>query len=115
MAPKQKLCSSALPINCEMLVLLLCLLMVLQSKKSSDATLSFEPFVQNTVQKSFFHLSPQTLVFSHVDYCYGLLAGVSKSSINNLQYLQNSAAGILSVVRAGDHITRFGLFALAPC
>ncbi len=46
-----------------------------------------------------------SFVFSRVNYCNGLLAGVSKSSINKLQYLQNSAARILSGVRAGDHIT----------
>uniref|UniRef100_A0A673J120 Eukaryotic translation initiation factor 3 subunit B n=1 Tax=Sinocyclocheilus rhinocerous TaxID=307959 RepID=A0A673J120_9TELE len=78
-----------------------------------DASLSFEPFVQNMVKTSFFHLRNiaslrpmlsfsvaerliNSFVFSRVDYCNGLLAGVSKSSINKLQYLQNSAARILS-------------------
>ncbi len=87
-----------------------------------DATLSFEPFVQNTVKTSFFHLRNiarirpmlpfsvaekliNSFVFSQIDYCNALLIGVSKSSLNKLQYLQNSAARILTGARAGDHIT----------
>ncbi len=75
-----------------------------------DATLSFKSFVQNTVKTSFFHLRNiarlcpmlsfsvaerliNSFVFSHLDYCYGLLAGVSKFSVNKLQYLQNSTVG----------------------
>ncbi len=45
------------------------------------------------------------LVFSRIDYCNALLIGVSKSSLNKLQYLQNSAARILNGARVGDHIT----------
>ncbi len=44
-------------------------------------------------------------VFSRIDYCNALLIGVSKSCLNKLQYLQNSAARILTGARAGDHIT----------
>ena len=46
-----------------------------------------------------------SFVFSRIDYCNGLLVGVSKSSLDKLQYLQNSAARVLSGVRARDHIT----------
>ena len=93
-----------------------------------DATLSFEPFVQNTVKTSFYHLRNiarlrpmlsfsvaekliNSFVFSRIDYCNGLLAGVSKSSLDKLQYLQNSAARVLSGVRARDHKPR----SWSPC
>ncbi len=46
-----------------------------------------------------------SFVFSRIDYCNALLIGVSKSCLNKLQYLQNSAARILTGARAGDHIT----------
>jgi len=46
-----------------------------------------------------------SFVFSCFDYCNDLLAAVSKSSLDKLQYLQNSAARELSGVRARDHIT----------
>lgn len=75
-----------------------------------DVSLPFEfgPHVQNTVKTSFFllrniarlHLILSFSVaekpigtfvfFSHTDYCTVLLAGLSKSTINKLQYVQNS-------------------------
>lgn len=68
-----------------------------------DATLSYELFIQNTVNMAFFHLrniariQPMLslsvaekfinyFVFSRIDYCNALLVGVSKSSLNKLQY-----------------------------
>jgi len=45
-----------------------------------------------------------SFIFSQIDYFNALLVGVSKSFLK-LQYFQNSAARILTGVRAGDHIT----------
>lgn len=87
-----------------------------------ESLLLFEPFVQSTVKTSFFHLRNiahlwtmlsfsiaesmiNSFIFSSLDYCNALLTGVSKSCINKLQYLQISAARILSGVRVVDHIT----------
>ncbi len=78
----------------------------------------------NTVKTSFFHLRNiarlrpmlsfsvaerliNYFVFSRLDYCNALLIGVSKSCINNLQYLQNSAAKIRSGGKIVNHITPF--------
>lgn len=46
-----------------------------------------------------------TFVFSRIDYCNALLAGVSKTTLNKLQYVQNSAARILTGTRTRKHIT----------
>ncbi|MBN3319353.1 CD80 protein, partial [Atractosteus spatula] len=43
--------------------------------------------------------------FSQIDYCNALLTGVSKSTLNKLQYVQNSAARILTRSSASNHIT----------
>jgi len=71
---------------------------------SSDILLSPQEFSMFTSYVALLGCwEVNSLVFSHVDYCNGLLAGVSKS-IDKLYYLQNSAARVLSGVRAGDHI-----------
>lgn len=54
-----------------------------------------------------------TLVFSHIDYWNALLAGVSKSTLNKLQYMQNSAARIGQVTTS--HLQYIGVLGLAPC
>ena len=46
-----------------------------------------------------------TFVFSRIDYCNALLAGVSKATLNKLQLVQNSAARILTRTSAREHIT----------
>ncbi len=46
-----------------------------------------------------------SFVVSRLDYCNVLLAGASKSTLNKLQYVQNSAARILTGTRIGSHIT----------
>ncbi len=87
-----------------------------------DANLSFDSFIQSTVKTSFFHLRNiarlhpmlnftvaemlvNSFVVSQLDYCNALLAGASKSTLNKLQYVQNSAARILTGTRIGSHIT----------
>lgn len=44
-------------------------------------------------------------VVTRLDYCNAVVAGVSKTTINKLQYVQNSAARILMGTRKCDHIT----------
>ncbi len=46
-----------------------------------------------------------TFVFSRIEYCNALLAGVSKSTLNKLQYVQNAAARILTRSRTSEHIS----------
>ncbi|MBN3323460.1 CFDP2 protein, partial [Atractosteus spatula] len=77
-----------------------------------DLGLTFDPHVQNIIKTIFhlrniFRLHPMlwltvnekllnTFVFSQIDYCNALLAGVSKSTLNKLRYVQNSGARILT-------------------
>ncbi|XP_069050137.1 uncharacterized protein [Lepisosteus oculatus] len=87
-----------------------------------DSGLTFDPHVQHTVKTSFFHLRNiarlrpmlsltvaekliNIFVFSRIDYCNALLPGVSKSTLNKLQYVQNSAARILTRSSTSVHIT----------
>ncbi len=44
-------------------------------------------------------------LISRLDNCNALLARVSKSTLNMLLYVQNSAASILTGTRIGSHIT----------
>ncbi len=46
-----------------------------------------------------------TFVFSRVDYCNALLAGVSKTTLSKLQSVQNSAARILTGTKTSEHIS----------
>ncbi len=46
-----------------------------------------------------------SLISSRLDYCNTLLAGVPKCVLQKVQYLQNSAARLLSGTRKFDHIT----------
>jgi len=44
-------------------------------------------------------------VSSRLDYCNGLLTGLSKRAIRQLQYIQNAAARVLTRTRKYDHIS----------
>ncbi len=76
-----------------------------------DSKLTFEPHVLNTVNTYFFYLRNivrlrpmlsfpvaeklmNTFVFSRIDYCIALLAGVSKATLNKLQVMQYSKTRI---------------------
>lgn len=74
-----------------------------------DASLTFKSHIRNVTKVSFFHLRNiarlhpmlplpdaerlvHAFVSSWLDYCNALFAGVSKTAISRLQYIQNSAA-----------------------
>ncbi|XP_077936617.1 uncharacterized protein LOC144383352 [Gasterosteus aculeatus] len=87
-----------------------------------DSTLSLEPHIRQLVKISFFHLrniakirpslTPPTaeklihpFVSSRLDYCNSLLYGISNTSMNKLQLVQNAAARLLTHTKSWHHIT----------
>lgn len=87
-----------------------------------DARLTFASFVLSTVKASLHHfrniarLRPMlnfsvteklmnSFVVSRIDYCSALLSRVSKSTLNNLQYVQNSGSRVLTGTRPCDQIS----------
>ena len=87
-----------------------------------DPTLSFLPHVNNITKTAFFHLrniarlrpsltfsAAETLIHafisSRLDYCNSILQGITSKTLNKLQYVQNSAARLLTSTRSREHIT----------
>ena len=87
-----------------------------------DPTLSFIPHVNHITKTAFFHLkniarlrpsltpsAAETLIHafisSRLDYCNSILHGTTAKTLNKLQYIQNSAARLLTSTRSRDHIT----------
>ncbi len=87
-----------------------------------DSTFSFNDHIGKVVKTAFFHLcnisrirsslSQQDVetvihafVTSQLDYCNSLLYGLSTNNIKRLQYVQNSAARLITHTRKNDHIT----------
>uniref|UniRef100_A0A8C5A3Y9 Reverse transcriptase domain-containing protein n=1 Tax=Gadus morhua TaxID=8049 RepID=A0A8C5A3Y9_GADMO len=87
-----------------------------------DSTLSLEPHIRHTVKTSFYHLHNiakirssltshaaerliHAFISSRLDYCNSLLAGISTTSINRLQLVQNAAARPLTHTKVWHHIT----------
>ncbi|XP_071394679.1 uncharacterized protein [Centroberyx affinis] len=87
-----------------------------------DPTLSFLPHVNQITKAAFFHLrniarlrpslsfsAAETLIHafitSRLDYYNSILYGSSNNVLNKLQYVQNSAARLLTSTRCTDHIT----------
>ncbi|XP_072556731.1 uncharacterized protein [Paramormyrops kingsleyae] len=87
-----------------------------------DPTLSFEPHVKHITRTTFFHLkniarlrpsltfsAAETLIHafitSRIDYCNSILYGSPSKTLNRLQYIQNSAARLLTQTRSREHIT----------
>ena len=87
-----------------------------------DSTLSFESHIKSVTKSAFFHLRnisrlrpslsesvAETLIHSFVssrlDYCNAILFGLPDSTLDRLQYVQNSAARVLTRTRRWEHIT----------
>ena len=87
-----------------------------------DSTLSFQSHIKSVTKSAFFHLknisrlrpslsntTAETLIHafitSRLDYCNGVLFGVPKKTLDRLQYVQNSAARVLTHTKPWQHIT----------
>jgi len=87
-----------------------------------DSSLSFQSHINSITKLAFFHLRRiaqlhpfisikdaetviHAFVSSRLDYCNALFTGLPASSISRLQYIQNSAARILTHTKCSAHIT----------
>ncbi|XP_061765110.1 uncharacterized protein LOC133558054 [Nerophis ophidion] len=87
-----------------------------------DNNLPFENHVNHITRTAFFHLkntarlrpslsfsAPETLIHAFItsglDYCNSILYGSSCKILNKLQYIQNSAARLLTHTTSREHIT----------
>ena len=87
-----------------------------------DSSLSFQTHIKSLTKSAFFHLrnisrlrpslsdsAAETLIHafvsSRLDYCNGLLFGLPKKDLDRLQYVQNSAARVLTRTKPWQHIT----------
>ncbi|XP_045906087.1 uncharacterized protein LOC123971372 [Micropterus dolomieu] len=87
-----------------------------------DSNLTFEHYINHVTRTAFFHLknsarlrpsltfsAAETLIHafitSRIDYCNSILYGSPAKAQNKLQYIQNSAARLLTTTRTRDNIT----------
>ena len=61
--------------------------------------------IKNIVSKADLEILIHAFVSSRLDYCNGLLTGLSKQAVKQLQYIQNAAARVLTRTRKYDHIS----------
>uniref|UniRef100_H2MI00 Small ribosomal subunit protein uS11m n=1 Tax=Oryzias latipes TaxID=8090 RepID=H2MI00_ORYLA len=87
-----------------------------------DSDLNFNSHIKSVTSAAFYHLKNiakiknlvskpnleiliHAFVSSRLDYCNGLLTGLSKRAVKQLQYIQNAAARVLTRTRKYDHIS----------
>ena len=87
-----------------------------------DSDLNFKKHIKSITKSAYYHLknisrikglmSQQDLeklvhafIFSRLDYCNSVFAGLPKKSIRQLQLIQNAAARVLTRTKKVDHIT----------
>ena len=87
-----------------------------------DSDLNFNSHIKSITSAAFYHLKNiakikgivskpdlerliHAFVSSRLDYCNGLLTGLSKRGVKQLQYIQNAAARVLTRTRKYDHIS----------
>lgn len=87
-----------------------------------DSDLNFNSHIKSITSAAFYHLKNiakikgivskpdlerliHAFVSSRLDYCNGLLTGLSKRAVRQLQYIQNAAARVLTKTRKYEHIS----------
>ena len=87
-----------------------------------DSTLSYQSHIKSITKSAFFHLKnisrlraslsdsvaetlTHSFISSRLDYCNGLLFGLPNTTLDRLQYVQNSAARVLTRTKPWQHIT----------
>ena len=87
-----------------------------------DSDLNFNSHINSITKSAYYHLkniarirgfmSKQDLeklihafILSRLDYCNGLLTGLSKGAVRKLQLVQNAAARVLTKTKKCEHIT----------
>ena len=76
-----------------------------------DSTLSFQSHIKSITKSAFYQHKPvaETLIHAFItsclDYCNGVLSGLPSKTLDRLQYVQNSAARVLTRTKPWQHIT----------
>ena len=87
-----------------------------------DTTLSFQSHINNVTRSAFYNLKnitrfrpslsdsvTETLIHcfisTRLDYCNAILTGLPSKTLDRLQYVQNSAARVLTGIKPWQHIS----------